>query len=139
MYPTEFYPVCENLKVISDLLISRLLNLISVESSTLGRASTPFSGVEAPASLLPSSGQSRLRGHLLGHPVLKGDERRKKVFVREHTFLSTGQHPTEGSDRARARNDPIEIDRPTEVRLDGVRGRDNQVVVQIVVSRVHQK
>ena len=53
--------------------------------------------------------------------------------------MSTGQHPTESPNRARARDDPIEIDRPAEMRFDSIRGRDDQVVVQIVVSRIHQE
>lgn len=56
-----------------------------------------------------------------------------------HTFLGAGQHPTECSNGARARDDSIEIYRPAEVCLDRIRGRDNQVMMQIVVSRVHQQ
>jgi len=59
--------------------------------------------------------------------------------TKDHTFLSAGQHPAEGSDRTRIRDYPIEIDRPAEVRLDRIRGRDNQIMVQVVVGRVHQQ
>ena len=53
--------------------------------------------------------------------------------------MGAGQHPTEGPNRARARDDSIEIYGPAEVCLDRIRGRDNQVMVQVVVGRVHQQ
>lgn len=55
------------------------------------------------------------------------------------TLLSCWNHPTEHTYCARDRDDAVKSDAPTKVELDGVRGRDNQVVHESVISAIHQQ
>ena len=112
---------------------------MSLGLSIRRRTDGPSLGEEAPTSLPPSSERSRLRGRPLGRPALKWCEKCKDILSRQHTFVSAGQHPTEASDCARARDNPVKIDRPAEMGFDRIGGGHNQVMVQIVVSRVDQK
>ncbi len=55
------------------------------------------------------------------------------------TFLSCWNHPTEHTYGTRDRDNAVESDAPTKVEFNGVRGRNNQVVQESVISAIHQQ